>query len=143
MVNAMSNEEDQCFQCQELGHTACYCQTYIISNAMNTVILQQTVQREYHCQTHLPTIRDRAPTQDVTPNLHLGIITKTGIRIAGQGHSLILTDTAVIAKITHIGVTPGHITDTTTEALHNITTPALIITAMTQHTGDHPHTEVP
>ena len=25
-VNMMSNEGDQCFQCQELGHTACHCQ---------------------------------------------------------------------------------------------------------------------
>ena len=24
-VNMMSNEEDQCFQCQQLGHTACHC----------------------------------------------------------------------------------------------------------------------
>ena len=24
-VNVMSNKEDQCFQCQELGHTACHC----------------------------------------------------------------------------------------------------------------------
>ena len=24
-VNVMSNEGDQCFQCQELGHTACHC----------------------------------------------------------------------------------------------------------------------
>ena len=25
-VNVMSNEEDQCFQCQELGHITCHCQ---------------------------------------------------------------------------------------------------------------------
>ena len=24
-INVMSNEEDQCFQCQELGHIACHC----------------------------------------------------------------------------------------------------------------------
>ena len=24
-VNIMSNEGDQCFQCQELGHIACHC----------------------------------------------------------------------------------------------------------------------
>ena len=110
---------------------------------MNTVILQWTVQIEYHCQAHLPTIRDRAPTQDATPDLHLGTITKTGIGISGQGRSPILTDTAVIAKITHTGVTPGYITDTTTEAIHDLATPALIITTMTHHTGDHPDIEVP
>ena len=108
------------------------------------VILQQTVQIEYHHQAHLPAVRDRAPTQhrDTTPNQHLGTITKTGIGIAGQGHIPILTDTVVIAKITHTGVTLGHITDTTAEALHDIATPALFITAMTQHTRDHPHIEV-
>ena len=25
MVNVMSNEEDQCFQCQESGHITCHC----------------------------------------------------------------------------------------------------------------------
>ena len=24
-MNVMSHEEDHCFQCQELGHTACHC----------------------------------------------------------------------------------------------------------------------
>ena len=110
---------------------------------MNMVILQQTVHIEYHHQAHLPTIRDRAPTQDATPNLHLGTVTKMGIRIAGQGHSPILTDTTGIVGITHTGVTPGHITDTTTEALHDIATPALIINAVTHHTGYHPHIDIP
>ena len=27
-VNVRSNEDDQCFQCQELGHIACYCVEY-------------------------------------------------------------------------------------------------------------------
>ena len=113
-------------------------QTYIVSNVMNTVTLQQTVQIEYHHEAHLPTIRNKAPTQDAAPDLHLGTVTKTGIGIAGQGHS-----PTVITKITHTGVAPGHITDTTTEALRDITTPALIITTMTHHTVDHPHIEVP
>ena len=25
MVNEMSSEKDQCFQCSELGHIACHC----------------------------------------------------------------------------------------------------------------------
>ena len=112
-------------------------------NVTNVVISLWTVQIEYHHQAHLPVIRDRAPTQDATPDLHLGTITKTGIRIAGHGHSPILADTTVIVKITHTRVAPGHITDTTTEALHDIATRPLIITAMTHHIRDHLHIEVP
>ena len=38
-VNIMSNEEDQCFQCQELGHIACHCpNVHVILNAMIMVI---------------------------------------------------------------------------------------------------------
>ena len=27
-VDTMSSDEDKCFQCQELGHMACYCPVY-------------------------------------------------------------------------------------------------------------------
>ena len=27
-VNTMSSDEDKCYQCQELGHMACYCPQY-------------------------------------------------------------------------------------------------------------------
>ena len=47
----------------------------------------------------------------------------------------------VTVMIIHAEVIPNHITDATTEALHNIITPALIITAVTCHTGDHHHIE--
>ena len=118
-------------------------QTCAVLNVTNMDISQWTVLIEYHCQVHLPATRDRAPTQDAAPDLHLGTITKTDIRIAGQGHSPILTDITVIVELTHTGVAQGHITDTTTEALHDVSTPALITTTMTHHTGDHPHIEVP
>ena len=110
---------------------------------MNMVILQQTVQTEYHHQACLPTIGDRTPIQDITPDLLLGTITGTGIGIAGQGHSHTLADIAVIVTITHTRVPPSHITDATTEALHDVATPALIVIAVTPHTRDHPHIEVP
>ena len=34
-VNVMSHEEDHCFQCQESGHIAWYCQMYVALNVMN------------------------------------------------------------------------------------------------------------
>ena len=44
--------------------------------------------------------------------------------------------------IIHAEVIPVHITDVTTGALHDTTTPALIVIAVTHHTRDHPHIEV-
>ena len=38
-------------------------------------------------------------------------------------------------------VIPDHITDATTEALHDTVTPTLIVTAVTHHTGDLHHIE--
>ena len=115
---------------------------YAVLNAMNMVILQQTVQTEYHYQAHLLAIGDRTPTQDAIPDPLLGTTTETDIRIAGQDHSHTPTDIAVIFTVTHTGVTLGHITDATTEALYTIATPALIAIAMTHHTKDHTHVEV-
>ena len=43
--------------------------------------------------------------------------------------------------IIHTEVIHDHIIDATTEALHDILTPALIVTDMTCHTGDHHHVE--
>ena len=53
-----------------------------------------------------------------------------------------LVDIKVTVVIIHAEVVPDHITDTTTEALYDIATPALIAIAMTHHTGDHHHVEV-
>ena len=50
-------------------------------------------------------------------------------------------DIEVTVTIIHTEVVPDHITDATTEALHNIVTLALITTAVKHHTGDHHHVE--
>ena len=50
-------------------------------------------------------------------------------------------DIEVTVTIIHPEVIPDHITDATTEALHDIVTPALIITAVTCYTGDLHHIE--
>ena len=51
-------------------------------------------------------------------------------------------DIKVAVMIIHTEVIPDHITDATTEALHDTITPALIAIAITCHTRDHPHVEV-
>ena len=50
-------------------------------------------------------------------------------------------DIEVTVTVIHAEVIPDHITDATTEALHDIITQALIATAVTCHTGDHHHIE--
>ena len=76
------------------------------------------------------------------PDQLLDTATGTGADIAGQDHSHTLTDIEVTIAIIHTEVIPDHITDVTTGALHDTVTPALIIIAMTHHTGDPPHAEV-
>ena len=61
--------------------------------------------------------------------------------MAGQDHSHTLMDIEVTVAIIPTGVVPDHITDAITEALHDTITPALIITAVTCHTGDLHHIE--
>ena len=76
------------------------------------------------------------------PDQLLDTTTGTGTDIAGQGHSHALADIKVTIAIIHTEAIPDHITDITTEALHDTITPALIVIAMTHHTGDLPHIEV-
>ena len=78
----------------------------------------------------------------MTPDQLLDTITGTCTNIAGQDHSHTLADIKVTVTIIHTEVIPDHITDATIEALHDTVIPALIIIAMTHHTGDHPHVEV-
>ena len=59
--------------------------------------------------------------------------------MTGPDHSHTPADIAVTIIITHTEATPGHITDTPTEALHVTITQALIVITATHHTGDlHP-----
>ena len=138
----MSSEGDQCFQCQELGHITCHCSNVHSFDCDEYGLIA------VDCPDRIPPSgmhachRGRTPTQDTAPDLLLGTMTGTGIRIAGPGHSHTLMDITVTVAVTHIEVIPGHTTDATTEALHNFTTPALTIIAMTHHTGEHPHIEV-
>ena len=76
------------------------------------------------------------------PNQLRDTATRTGTDIAGPDHSHTLTHIEVTIAIIHTEAIPDHITDVTTEALHDTITPPLIIITVTHHTGDLPHVEV-
>ena len=88
-------------------------------------------------------IRDNTLAQGIMPDSFSDTTTGTGTDIAGPDHSHTLTDIKVTVIIPHTEVIPDHIIDTITGALHDTITQALIIIAMTHHTGDYPHIEVP
>ena len=75
------------------------------------------------------------------PDCPLDSTTGTDTGIAGQGHSYTLEDIEVTVAIMPAEVIPDHITDATTQALHDTITPALMITTVTWHTGDLHHVE--
>ena len=86
------------------------------------------------------TTRDN--TQGITPDQLLDTTTGTGTDITDQDHHHTLVDIKVTVVIIHTEVTPDHITDATTEVLHDTITPALIALAVTHQTRDHPRIEV-
>ena len=131
----MSNEEDRCFRCQELGHIVCHC--------LNVHCFECN---EYgHIAIDCPDRISPSGMPTCCKRQHSNTkhcATKTGADIAGQDHSHTLTDIEVTIAIIHTEFILDHITDATTGELHNTITPALIVIAVTHHTRDHPHVEV-
>ena len=125
----MSNEGDQCFQCQELGHNACNCPNV-------------------HCfecdeYGHIAVdCADRIPPSG-TPACHKRQHTRHHARSTSRHHhwdrhrhSRSKSQShshgyQVTVMIIHAEFVPDHITDATTEALPNTITPALITIAVT------------
>ena len=111
-VNVMFHEEDQCFQCQELGHIVHHC-----SNV--------------HCFEC-----------DEYGHIVVDTITRTGTETADQGCSPVSTDIIVTVIMAPTEAVPGHIIETvdaTIGVLHNAVSPVLIITTVTHLIEDHPH----
>ena len=145
----MSSDNDRCFQCQEIGHMACYCphiQCYDCDNyghvAMDCLdkIPPSGKPAHWHA-TEVPPITGMIdPPLDIiaTPDI-LTMITKIdpGSVIPDPAH--IQTGIEVAAITTSIGVTPGHSTDLPNVVSH--ATEAQVPTAIvvTHHTTDlHP-----
>ena len=119
-VNVMSSEGDKCFQCQESGHMACHfpnircfnCDEYrhVAADCPDKIPLSGTpaCHRKHHSSM-------RHWTRSTSKHNH-----RTDTGLADPDDICALTDTEVTVKITHREVTPGHITDTLTEAHHAI-----------------------
>ena len=138
-----SSEGDQCFQCQELGHTAHHCpNVHCFECNEYGHIAADCADRIPPSGTPACHKRQHSLTQGTAPDQLLDTATGTGTDIAGQDHSHTLTDIEVTVIITHTEVIPDHIIDAITGVFHNTATPALIAIAVTQHTRDHPHIEV-
>ena len=105
-------------------------------------MLQQTVQTKYHCQVHLQCIEITILTQDALIDLHLAIITGTGIGLTGQDPIPTVIDTEVTGRVIHREVTPGHFTDAHTEAHHTTDPQTHIVIDEILHTEDLHHTKV-
>ena len=75
-VNTMSSDNDRCFQCQEIGHMACYCPIYGASTVIITDMLPWTAQIRYHCQAHQHAAKVTSPLIGII-GLHLGTIATT------------------------------------------------------------------
>ena len=136
-VNVLSNEGDQCFQCQELGHITCHCPNVhcLECNEYDHIAVD--------CPERIPPsgmpLCHKRQHSGIVPDQPLDTTTRTGTDIAGQDHSHTLMDIKVTVTIIHAEVIPDHITDAIIGPLHNTITPTLIIIAVTHHTGDHPH----
>ena len=141
-VKMMSNEGDQCFECQELGHIACYCHNircfdcneygHVAADCPDRIPPSGTpAHQKRHCSNTRHCTRstsrhhrgDRHRYTGPDPS-HIPVITKVTVRIVH----------------THTEATPYHTTDALTKALHVTITQALIIIATTCHTEAHPLT---
>ena len=108
-VNTMSNAEDQCFQCQELGHIAHHCPNihcfecddfgHIAADCLDRIPPSGTP--AYHKRHH--------PAQGTALGQPHDTTTETVAGIVGQDHSCTLADIAATVTTTHAEVIPGHI----------------------------------
>ena len=139
----MSSEEDQCFQCQELGHIACHCLNircfeceqygHIAVDCPDRIPPSGT---PAHHKRHHPNTRHH--TRSTSRHHHKDRHKYN--RSRSQLHS---------CRYQSHSCNNPHRSDSRsyhkclTEALHVTSTQALIIITMTHHTGGHPHIEAP
>ena len=103
---------------------------------------QQTVQTSYHHQAHLQGAEIPILPQGTMIDLHLTIATGTDIGPIGQDLITTFIGTEVTVRVIHKEVTPGHTTDTYTEAHHATDTQAHIAIDGICHIEDLHHTEI-
>ena len=114
-VNVMSNKEEQCFHCQQLGHITRHCPNVCCFEC------DEYGHIAADCRDRIPPSgmpachkRQHSLTQGIMPDQLLDTTTRTGTDIAGQDHSHTLADIEVTIAIIHTEAIPDHITDVTT-----------------------------
>ena len=142
-VNTISSDNDGCFQCQEIGHMACYCPTYTAMIVIITDMLPWIAQIRYHHLVHqhaaglTPMTGVGDPPLDITvaPDAH-ATMAETDLDSATLNLAPITTAVEVVATMTLAEVAPDLSTDLPIAASH--VTGALVptATAMTHLTTD-------
>ena len=142
-VNTMSSDNDRCFQCQEIGHMACYCPHICCYDCYNYGHVAMDCPIRYHHLVHLhatgltPTTGVGDPPLDitVTPDAH-AMMAETDLDSAALDLAPITTAIEVVATRILAEVAPGLSTDLPITASH--VTGALVPTtgAMTHLTTD-------
>ena len=151
-VNTMSSNEDKCFQCQELGHMACYCPCircfdcndygHVAANCLDKILPSGIPARHRDNNSHTRQC-GRSPSQN--NHSEIGTITvtiETGIDLSGPDPIPTAIDTGVTVTLTHEEVTLGPITNPLTAVHHIKEAQAPTITNVTPHIADPHHAEV-
>ena len=135
-VNTMSSDNDMCFQCQEVGHMACYyphiwCYDYdnyghVAMDCPDKIPLSST---PAHCRTDTNNRSRRSSSRHHSHTRHSHHDHKNRSRFSRSRSCPMTTDTGEVATRTPIEVTPDHSIDLPIAVFH--ITEALVLTATT------------
>ena len=144
----MSNDNDTCFQCQELAtwHAIVHTLDVLIATIMD--MLQQIVLTKYLLQAHWQGT-EITPLVDVTGQ-HIGtatpgiltMTTETDTDSADHFLTHITSDIGVTAIVISAEAILDHFINLHTIAPHVTEVPAHTTIAVTHHTADPPHTDI-
>ena len=73
----MSSDDDECFQCQETGHMACYCPHIRFLTVIIMAMLHQTALTKFHPQAYQQDAEPITLVDIIDP--HLGVTITTDI----------------------------------------------------------------
>ena len=125
LVNTMSSDNDRCFQCQEIGHMACFAPTDGATTVIIMDMLPWTAWIRYHHLAHQHAAGLTAmtgmidpPLDDIaSPDVHT-MITRIDPGSVAPNLAPITIDIRVVATKTPTEVTPDHSTDLPTVVSH-------------------------
>ena len=147
----MSSNDDKCFQCQEIGHMACYCPHircfacndygHVAADCPNKILPSGIPARHRDNNSHTKDMID--PHLRITIVIGITTVTiETGTGSADLDPIPITPDLGVTVAVTLKEVTLDHITDPHPTAHHASEAQAHTITDETPHAADPHHTGV-